>query len=198
MADRIGFEFNPIAFSRPRFANGTAICPQPGERVDGALVDTDCSVDKYETCLARRYCQGYCQGSKTRALARFLACFEGRHHANWSALEPCSREAGLDLTEANHCYRSAERDKLWKAQLAMPVRAKLQHFPTVILNGKEMDGNKTLLQNLCGLFSHPKPPSCDTATNPCAGHRCDNVACPCGCECGDYKDPGLCFQPSRS
>lgn len=29
----------------------------------------------------------------------------------------------------------------------------------------------------------------------CTGHRCDHIACPCGCECGTDKDPGLCFSP---
>ena len=29
----------------------------------------------------------------------------------------------------------------------------------------------------------------------CAGHRCDSGACPCGCECGDRDDPGLCYVP---
>ena len=29
----------------------------------------------------------------------------------------------------------------------------------------------------------------------CEGHRCDTGACPCGCECGSDKDPGLCYVP---
>ncbi len=32
----------------------------------------------------------------------------------------------------------------------------------------------------------------------CTGHRCDSGACPCGCECGDRDDPGLCYVPKAS
>merc|ERR1711959_127589 len=34
--------------------------------------------------------------------------------------------------------------------------------------------------------------------NVCTGHRCDNAACPCGCECGTSDDPGLCYVPKDS
>ena len=33
------------------------------------------------------------------------------------------------------------------------------------------------------------------AENPCGGHRCDTEACPCGCECGNATDPGVCYVP---
>ena len=36
------------------------------------------------------------------------------------------------------------------------------------------------------------------ASDPCVGHRCDDGACPCGCECGDNSDPGLCYVPKDS
>lgn len=29
----------------------------------------------------------------------------------------------------------------------------------------------------------------------CEGQRCDTTACPCGCECGNAADPGLCYAP---
>ena len=30
----------------------------------------------------------------------------------------------------------------------------------------------------------------------CDGHRCDTGACPCGCECGNATDPGVCYPPA--
>jgi len=33
--------------------------------------------------------------------------------------------------------------------------------------------------------------------SPCSGHRCDTLACPCGCECGTDADPGLCYVPAH-
>ena len=34
-----------------------------------------------------------------------------------------------------------------------------------------------------------------SSDDPCVGHRCDTDACPCGCECGNPTDPGLCYVP---
>eukprot|EP00929_Paragymnodinium_shiwhaense_P041519 TRINITY_DN21554_c0_g1_i1.p1 TRINITY_DN21554_c0_g1~~TRINITY_DN21554_c0_g1_i1.p1 ORF type:complete len:399 (-),score=57.38 TRINITY_DN21554_c0_g1_i1:86-1282(-) len=34
-----------------------------------------------------------------------------------------------------------------------------------------------------------------TSEDPCTGHRCDSGACPCGCECGNSSDPGVCYVP---
>ena len=31
----------------------------------------------------------------------------------------------------------------------------------------------------------------------CTGHRCDTGACPCGCECGNATDPGVCYVPAH-
>lgn len=36
------------------------------------------------------------------------------------------------------------------------------------------------------------------AEDPCGGNRCDTQACPCGCECGNDHDPGLCYVPQRA
>ena len=33
------------------------------------------------------------------------------------------------------------------------------------------------------------------AEDVCTGKRCDTAACPCGCECGNKDDPGLCYVP---
>ena len=37
-----------------------------------------------------------------------------------------------------------------------------------------------------------------SAGDVCTGHRCDTGACPCGCECGNLTDPGLCYVPKES
>lgn len=195
------------------FGNGTSICPVPGEPVDGRIVDTDCSVDQFETCLVHGpggFCPpGGCQGHKLVALAKFLACFEGRHHANFSALSHCAMESGINMDAAHKCYADkAIRSRLWAAQLALKERAALQHFPTVLLDGTPMDPNKTLVQDICQQIQGDKPKGCPTNPPPtpptppgppgnvCVGHRCDDRACPCGCECGTDKDPGLCYVPS--
>ena len=34
--------------------------------------------------------------------------------------------------------------------------------------------------------------------DPCVGFRCDTGACPCGCECGNATDPGVCYVPKHS
>eukprot|EP00929_Paragymnodinium_shiwhaense_P007837 TRINITY_DN111745_c0_g1_i1.p1 TRINITY_DN111745_c0_g1~~TRINITY_DN111745_c0_g1_i1.p1 ORF type:complete len:401 (+),score=71.70 TRINITY_DN111745_c0_g1_i1:107-1309(+) len=34
-----------------------------------------------------------------------------------------------------------------------------------------------------------------SSEDPCGGHRCDSGACPCGCECGNATDPGVCYAP---
>lgn len=31
----------------------------------------------------------------------------------------------------------------------------------------------------------------------CVGHRCDTDACPCGCECGNSHDSGVCYVPKQ-
>lgn len=139
-------------------------------------------------------------------LAHFLECFEGKNHANFSAKEGCAAEAGIDLKAADRCFADETlREKLWDEQLALKERSRLTFFPTVLLNGEVMNGNQTLVQNICGLLTGSRPAECtDTPPlpppppppeNPCLGHRCDTGACPCGCECGNDKDPGLCYVP---
>eukprot|EP00658_Telonema_sp_P-2_P042905 TRINITY_DN3086_c0_g1_i4.p2 TRINITY_DN3086_c0_g1~~TRINITY_DN3086_c0_g1_i4.p2 ORF type:complete len:100 (-),score=21.15 TRINITY_DN3086_c0_g1_i4:201-500(-) len=98
------------------------------------------------------------------------------------------------------------RERLWSEQLALKERKTLAFFPTVLLNGELMNANKTLVQDICALLTGTKPAGCPAPSppsppptpsgNPCAGHRCDDKACPCGCECGNKQDPGLCYQPS--
>eukprot|EP00656_Telonema_subtile_P003419 TRINITY_DN11566_c0_g1_i1.p1 TRINITY_DN11566_c0_g1~~TRINITY_DN11566_c0_g1_i1.p1 ORF type:complete len:195 (-),score=37.51 TRINITY_DN11566_c0_g1_i1:248-832(-) len=192
------------------FGNKSSICPVPGEPVDGRIVDTDCSVDKFETCLVHGpdgFCPSSgCQGDKLVTLTQFLACFEGVNHANFSALPGCASAAGIDLTAAHKCYADTHlKEKLWAEQLALKKRSTLQFFPTVLLDDKLMDANRTLVEDICSLFTGTKPAGCPSKppptpspppSNPCSGHRCDNgAACPCGCECGNDKDPGLCFVP---
>lgn len=206
LAARVTFLFNPIAFAKKRFGNGTSICPLPNEPVDGVIVDTGCDVDKFETCLVRTdYCGSTsCAGSKELRLAHFLACFEGTHAANLTFLDSCAELSGIDLTAARRCNsNSAERERLWQQQLSLKERSKLQFFPTVLLDGELMDSSKTFVQDVCSRLEAPRPKGCPKApppppppVNPCSGQRCDNDACPCGCECGNDKDPGVCYVPA--
>lgn len=179
--------------------------------MDGRIVDTNCSVDKWETCLVHEFCPtDGCKGEKLMALAEFLYCFEGENHANVSFKSHCARVAGIDLGVnskiARKCRNDRLQEKLWERQLNSPERAKLQHFPTVLLDGVEFDtdGNQTLAESICAKLSGPKPEGCagtpspsppPSPANPCLGHRCDTGACPCGCECGNDEDPGLCYVP---
>jgi len=207
LADRVSLRFNPIAFTKKRFGNGTSICPLPNEPVDGRIVDTDCDVDKFETCLVRtEYCgTASCRGRKELALAHFLGCFEGLNAANFSALDKCAEVSGIDLTAAKRCNsNSSERERLWQQQLAMKERSTLQFFPTVLLDNELSDSSKSFVQDVCDRLAAPKPKGCPKAppapptppADPCSGHRCDQAACPCGCECGNDKDPGLCYVPA--
>ena len=36
------------------------------------------------------------------------------------------------------------------------------------------------------------------ADDPCTNSRCDIAACPCGCECGNATDPGVCYSPGAA
>ena len=148
-------EFLPIAFNVKRFGNNTSICPLPGEEVDGRIVDTNCSVDKFEICLTHTTCASDtgCDVHTQAKLVDFLACFEGENHASFSAAEPCAKKAGLDLAPAFACYHNdALREKLWSARLALPYRKKLNAFPTVLVGGSEWNGGN--LGNLiCDQFA---------------------------------------------
>lgn len=35
------------------------------------------------------------------------------------------------------------------------------------------------------------------ASDTCGDARCDTAACPCGCECGNATDPGVCYVPAE-
>jgi len=205
------FKFNPIAFNAKRFGNGTTICPVPGEAVDGRIVDINCSVDKFETCLVHGpngFCpQSGCVGQKLVTLVDFLACFEGQHHANFSFLAGCASAAGIDLSHARRCVSDESlRESLWNKQLALDERDRLKHFPTVLLDGHLTDKTDTsgLKEAICARLTGPKPAGCGSKRAPspgpekvCLGKRCDTAACPCGCECGTDEDPGLCYVPAE-
>ena len=68
---------------------------------------------------------------------------------------------GAALVETYHnCYDAAEsRELLWAAESARPGRAKVTHFPTVLINGKVwQEGatpNTTLTAAICASYSGP-------------------------------------------
>lgn len=211
MASIIDFAFYPSRFSKPRFANGTALCPVPGEKVDGRIVDTNCDADKFEACLIKNTCfDGRCSSKTQLQVANFLFCFEGGHSSNMSFAEKCTSTSGLNYHSAMSCYKnSKEKEAAWGLMLSK-APADMAAFPWVLLNGKALSESQTAgfgkqgIGLLCAAYTGRKPTFCpDRPTpppppaDPCKGHRCDTGACPCGCECGNDKDPGLCYVPAE-
>jgi len=148
----VTLSFYPTAFTEKRFGNGTSICPLPGEKVDGRVVDTDCDVDKFELCMTNLYgCgsgahHGECPSRTQADIVEFLACFEGKHHADFKYAKTCaSKTKSLEYSKIEACYKDTKLvNELWKKQMAMPQRKKLDAFPTVTVDGEMWNGTIAL------------------------------------------------------
>jgi len=157
--DIVSLEFIPIAFPKKRFGNGTTYCPLPGEKVDGKAVDSNCEGDKFELCMRSIICpDGACSNPKAQAgLVDFIYCFEGKHGANQTFAESCTKQAGLDYSIVQACYSdTSKREGLWKKQLALPYRQKITGFPTVLVDGKSYQSGgpfgPSLKQMICQAY----------------------------------------------
>jgi len=175
----VSFDFSPISKPIKLFDNGSSFCPVKGERVDGRLVDTYCATDKLEICLRNGvlamandtepcadcpFMSRFAGGSSQAQFVEFLACFEGVHHANLSALESCAKgkvaiEKALQTVHKD-CYDEAEsRELLWAAENTRPYRKNIKHFPTVLLNGQLWQNGDvpkaTLASAICKLYNGP-------------------------------------------
>jgi len=130
---------------------------------------------------------------------RYCAALTG---FSYPTLQRCAEgEAGLGLLEQSHVV-----DETTNAH----IDPKGHHHPDwLVINGHDYappyghlppKAPPDWLSLICAAYSgSPKPASCGKSpTNPCVGHRCDTGACPCGCECGDSQDPGLCYVPSAT
>ena len=129
----------PLRFPAPRLApiGGTEPCP---------------------ACPSGRRFAG---GAAQAQFVAFLACFEGRHHANMSAVDACAsatplvRAALATAGATRSCFeQQSERDRLWALENARPGRATLVHFPTVKLDGRMWQNgsvpNISLASAICG------------------------------------------------
>ena len=129
----------------------------------------------------------------------------------WSAIKgsQCTALAVLNIGNATNTPTTATVDF---DQIGARVTASGEAQVTRVYEGSESVEHSKVTVTLPGMagtliivspsgmaaskcVSNPSNNNSAVETNPCGGHRCDTVACPCGCECGTDKDPGLCYVP---
>jgi len=104
-------------------------------------------------------------GQSQKDFVQFLACFEGRHHADKAFVDGCAKAAprvAAALPGAQECASSADsRELLWAAENTRPERSHILHFPTVLINGQLWQNgavpNTTLKHAICSAYKGQNP-----------------------------------------